>query len=770
MKINYEKTIAGFMAALLAAMPVAFAATNVSDAFGKLGTNGVLDAVIVVGSGAAASDVAGAADIAVRLAELSYTTTTTSGSTAVDGLSKDGIGICTSATPDTACQLMDGTNGFPSSGIVKSFHYSGLKDTTYSWRADDYDYREQVDIAGVTLRHSWSTTDINGTPKMQIDSGDVFYEWIAEELLNGTGAKTTKNYTYPVYITMLGKTFAIIATTGENSFIALSGSIGTATATSGVTYGDYTVYSDLGKDNSWARIIIKDKNGNTVDTKVINEGDSYDIASISLTVKITDSRALDDGTVVGTDVVFGPKGTTEKTYDTSADTTSTGTESDRFPGETDWGVQTKSSNFPAGTAGSIPSGSTIQVIYKPTTTKYLKQGEKLVLPNNYAELGYLGFNTDKFATITVKTVTSQTAYNYSADTQSFGNLNGLEISSDVAGSIVASNGNAYTKAYVLFNKTFDFGGIAMPVMFGYYDQSKQKILVNGTPDKNYESTVAEFVTKWINGSTTTWVDNATYAFKLNYGSVGENDFYLNVTVNANTSTYLFYVRAGTAASGNINATYQNKTLWSGTNNLEFRLGPTASSADPGDVEVTTEAVTRQLIGQTVQDILDDSGVTVVAPNSNSAANWVVLKIPSKTLENKVYFGKLGSSTTGGTVKQLVAYKSALAVLDTEVTAAHKAKNMVVVGGPCVNSVVADLASAGKFKYSCSAWPGRDFGFVSVIDDAYTTGKVVVVVAGTRAADSRLASTVFQQYDSLLSGRNNTAVEVTSATSAGIVAG
>jgi hypothetical protein len=419
MKINYEKTIAGFMAALLAAMPVAFAATNVSQAFGKLGTNGVLDAVVVVGSGAAASDVAGAADIAVRLAELSYTTTTTTGGTAVDGLSKDGIGICTSATPDTACQLMDGTNGFPSSGIVKSFHYSGLKDTTYSWRADDYDYREQVDISGVTMRHSWSTTDINGTPKMQVDSGDVFYEWVSEELLNGTGTTSTKNYTYPVYITMLGKTFAIVATTGSNSFIALSGSIGTATATSGVTYGDYTVYSDLGKDNSWARILIKDKNGNTVDTKVINEQDSYDVSSASLTVKITDVRALDDGTVVGTDVVFGPKGTTEKTYDTSADTTSTGTESDRFPGETAWGIQVKTGSFPAGTAGSIPSGSTIQVVYKPTLTQYLKQGEKIVFPNNYAELGYLGFNTDKFATVTVKAVTSQTAYNYSAETQSF---------------------------------------------------------------------------------------------------------------------------------------------------------------------------------------------------------------------------------------------------------------------------------------------------------------------------------------------------------------
>jgi len=768
MKFDYEKTIAGFMAALLATTPIAFAAANVGTAFSMLGTDGTLDAVVVVGSGAAASDVAGAVDIAARLAELSYTTTTVTGGEAVDGLVKDGITLCTQGTPETNCQLIDGTNAFPSSGVLKNFHYSGLKDGTYSWRADDYDYREQVDISAVTMRHSWSASDINGTPKMQIDSGDVIYEWVAEELLNGTGTSGSKNYTYPVYITMLGKTFAIVATTGSNSFIALSGSIGTATATSGVTYGDYTVYSDLAKDNSWARIIIKDKNGNTVDTKVINEGDSYDSASIGLTVKVTDVRALDDGTVVGTDVTVGPKGTTEKTYDTSADVTSTGTESDRFPGTTDWGIQVKSGSFGAGTAGSIPSGSIIQVVYKPSNTVYLKQGEKLSLPNNYGELGYLGFNTDKFFTVTIKPVTSQTAYNYSADTQSFGNLNGFEISSDVAGSIVAPNGNAYTKAYVLFNRSYGItGGVGFPVFFGYYDQGKQKILINGTLDTANTITVAEFVSKVINGSAP--ADNATYAFKLNYGSVGENDWYLNVTVNA-TGNIIRNFCADTSVSGcSVNMTYQNKTVWDSSTTPEFRLGPTASSSDPSDVKVTTEGTSEQQAGETVQDVLDDSGIIVVAPDSNANGDKVVLKIPSKTLLNKVYFGKLGATTTAGTVKAVVPVKSAVAVLDTEVTAAHKAKNIVAVGGPCVNSLVADLAAAGTFKYSCSGWPGRDFGYISVHDGAFTTGKIVVVVAGTRAADTRLASTVFQQQD-LLAGRTDAAVEITSATAAGITAG
>ena len=766
MKFDYEKTIAGFMAALLATTPIAFAAANVGTAFSTLGTNGSLDAVVVVGSGAAASDVAGAVDIAARMAELSYTKTSTTGGSDVNGLSKDGVTLCTQATPETNCQLIDGTNAFPSSGVVKTFHYTGLKDASFGWRGDDYDIREQVDVSAVTMRHSWSSSDINGTPKMQIDSGDVIYEWVAEELLNGTGSSGSKNYTYPVYITMLGKTFAIVSTNADNSFTALSGSIGTATATSGVTYGDYTVYSDLAKDNSWARIIIKDANGNTVDTKVTNEGDSYDSSTLGLTVKVTDVRALDDGTVVGTDVTFGPKGTTEHRFDTSADTTSTGTESDRFPGETDWGIRTGSGFFPAGTAGSIPVNSKIQVVYQPTNTKYLKQGEKLVLPNTYAELGYLGYNTDKFATITIRTVTSQTAYNYSADTQSFGNLNGFAIESDVSGSIIANGGNAYTKAYVLFNRSYGNGNEPMfPVFFGYYDQGKQKILINGTVQQNNTITVAEYVSKLINGSAP--ADNATYAFKLNYGSVGENDWYLNVSVNS-TGNLIRVFGAGTVGAS-INMTYQNKTVWDSSTTPEFRLGGTAASSDPEDVKVTTEGTAEQKAGETVQDVLDDSGIIVVNADGNANGDKVVLKVPSKTLTNKVYFGKLGATSTGGTVNAVVPVKSAVAVLDTEVTAAHKAKNMVAVGGPCVNSVVADLAASGKFKYSCSGWPGRDFGFISVHDGGFTTGKVVVVVAGTRAADTRLASTVFQQQD-LLTGRTDAAVEITSATAAGITAG
>ena len=72
--------------------------------------------------------------------------------------------------------------------------------------------------------------------------------------------------------------------------------------------------------------------------------------------------------------------------------------------------------------------------------------------------------------------------------------------------------------------------------------------------------------------------------------------------------------------------------------------------------------------------------------------------------------------------------------------------MILVGGPCVNTLVADLAAGSKFPYSCTGWPGRNFGLIQVVDDAFASGKAALVVAGTRAEDTRTAASKLQMYD------------------------
>jgi len=123
-----------------------------------------------------------------------------------------------------------------------------------------------------------------------------------------------------------------------------------------------------------------------------------------------------------------------------------------------------------------------------------------------------------------------------------------------------------------------------------------------------------------------------------------------------------------------------------------------------------------------------------------------------------------------TYKKSVPVTVPLAVLDSEVTSAHRTeKHLILVGGPCVNSLVAELAAGGKLLYegsplTCEAWDARTyagdtFGLLSLINDAFATGKVALVVAGSRAEQTRWATSILQNFDQYnLAG---TAVKITS---------
>jgi len=765
-----KKLIAGLMTALIALLtattPV-LAATQLGSypTFLK-GADGTLQAYVVVGSAANVADVIGAVDLASRLEEVGKTavSTTCAGATgAVTGTEKDAVPLYGALSVT-----------FPASGILKSAHYSGLKDSTFSWRGTDYDYREQVDFGSVTMRHSLILSNVNGTEKMVVNSGDIKYQYVFDKTLTGTGSTGSPNYTYPVNIKLLGKAFAIVGV-DTSQVKMLQGSIGTATATTPVVYSNYSVYSDLGYNAGWARVIIKDSNGNTVDTMTITQSDNKESSATGLTVMITAVRALQDGTVVGSDLVVGltSEGVT-KTYDNTADVTSTGTSSDRFPGQTEWGIQVGTNAITSATAfatqGQISNGDLLEVVYKPSTTQYLIAGQKISLPESYGELGYEGWNTDKFATITIAPLSSTvSAYNYSSDTQAFGSLSGIEIASDVAGSIASTANTGYTKAYVLFNysRTSDF---VVPVFIGFKDEAKGKIMVNGTIlDQNTANTGSEFVSKLINYTNITDEpkDKVSYAFRLIYGNAGDQTFYLNFTVGGSAAQLINASFAGKATgTANFTFEYQNKTSVLTTQAPEFRLGETASTTEVAEINVTTEGASNQNAGKKTQEVTEDSGLLLQNSESYGASDKVVFKVPFKDLKEKIYFGKLGSTTSGETVTYTsypsIPITSTIAKLDTEITATEKAKNLVSVGGSCVNTVTA--AALGLTYPACGASSTipENRGLIKVVDSPYTegTGKVVLVVAGWEAANTRTACSVLQLYDTKLTGVTASAVTVT----------
>jgi hypothetical protein len=624
------------------------------------------------------------------------------------------------------------------------------------------------------MRHKLAATNINGTEKMIVGDGDVIYEYVFKKQLSGTGTPSTPNYTYPIGIKLLGKDFTIVGVDSDSILMLVGSVCSGVTATNPCVYEDYSVYATLG-GSSFVQVKILDKNGNVVNQDTISgwsSGTSVTKTIGTLDVTVTSIAALQDGTVVGVDMVVGPTGTTTHDYDGTADVESTvASSNDAFPGAARWGIQ-----FSAGSSsnGVIASGAKIQVVYKPETTEYYVAGQKVSLPNNYGDLGFEGFNTNDFAVITIKPYGPASVYNATDKALQETYLYGLEISSDKAG-VIYGGSDYYSRAYLLFNASASANNY--PVVVGWYDSVSGKILVadgwrtassGGSAGNGAVSTSTQYGYARLN--ITNNYNNFTYAFVLNNG---EKNFYINATVSNPANGTVLVMHAGSSAtSTSIDLGFINATSWdrSGAKFEEhfIKLGATANSAETTELNVTTEADTgdNRNAGKVSQDVVDDSGLIVLSPVSYGGSDTVKFKVPSKALAAKVYFGKLGAAAAGQTYEKYVPVTVPVAKLDTELTDADKAKNLVVVGGPCVNKEAANALGLTYPACGAASTIPENAALIKVVKDYPATGKYTVVVAGWEAANTRTACSVIQQYATLLKGQP-AAVKVTAATAAGI---
>ncbi len=130
------------------------------------------------------------------------------------------------------------------------------------------------------------------------------------------------------------------------------------------------------------------------------------------------------------------------------------------------------------------------------------------------------------------------------------------------------------------------------------------------------------------------------------------------------------------------------------------------------------------------------------------------------------------STSGGeggtvTYKEVVPITTSIAKLDSEVTDSDKnTKNLILVGGPCANSLVQELVDSGKLgdEYTCaggtpgSAWE-PDTGYIMLVNDAFATGKAALIVAGSTAEETYQACSILQDYEAHASELTGTAVKI-----------
>lgn len=167
-----------------------------------------------------------------------------------------------------------------------------------------------------------------------------------------------------------------------------------------------------------------------------------------------------------------------------------------------------------------------------------------------------------------------------------------------------------------------------------------------------------------------------------------------------------------------------------------------SSSDPlgvNDVYFTSPTVYDSVQLQSDSDIVQsvDWFGTEVTEDSNTASQKVVtISYPKEQVYAQVYVGEESSVVSSSSTASASSQLGDVLVKDTEISSVSS-KNLIVVGGTCINSAAANVLGGAYCGSSFTDATGVGSGqfLIESVADKYTTGKVALVVAGYDAADT-----------------------------------
>lgn len=175
---------------------------------------------------------------------------------------------------------------------------------------------------------------------------------------------------------------------------------------------------------------------------------------------------------------------------------------------------------------------------------------------------------------------------------------------------------------------------------------------------------------------------------------------------------------------------QSSTETSGSNNVAIPATPIFTANEDSQARGTDSTITDSvdLYGTyVVKTTTGQDTLTVYYPDEQ-----VFAVIGVGTAEGT---GSVGGAT-GSTVNAAVVITSPIAKLASEVSTATLTSDLILVGGPCANSLVEQLAADNSTGVpSCSSW-SLTTGLIKEVTNAFGSGRKALVVAGTTATDTR----------------------------------
>ncbi len=210
--------------------------------------------------------------------------------------------------------------------------------------------------------------------------------------------------------------------------------------------------------------------------------------------------------------------------------------------------------------------------------------------------------------------------------------------------------------------------------------------------------------------------------------------------------------------------------WTNTTSV-ITLDITDETEETGDIVLNVSTTTVQHFGATAEDADTDDikygatdisnkdknyrteyGIVIDEPENNMDRDEVLLEIPGDVVKVNVILSGTGTTTTeteGDTIQVAQYIEASVAKLDTEVNSEDKAGNLILIGGPSVNTLVKELLSAEwNTTDTYTAWLDHfssGEAMIKLVEDAFGDGSLALIVAGTDAADTVEACHVLQNY-------------------------
>jgi hypothetical protein len=742
--MQIKKYLATGLSAVMAGATMggaALAQTSLSDYPDFLGNNGQIDTFVVVGADAQPADIVGAGDVVAGLSSLSYTMVGTSGgvvTTTSGGKTEDmNIGLNLNETTAFGGTLDDSDiSSFADSEVT--FSIGGSSET--------YDYHEELRLGNGALGTISVETGLTADKPDEDFKDDIFLQVLPgaveyrlvfdEDLKSGTNITDATN-SDPIELTFMGRDLIITSATTNSITVDVGERFFLNAGESAVTSDGKTVTLVKAVSSTKAQITV---NGAS---DIISEDNVKSVGGTE--VKVTDV-ADDDGiefdsaiVIVGTAATFG-------------EATDTFDDGEEFiiPCGTLWsteGCDEDDADWVWNLENLQAARPVMGVVFDERIDSPDDNPPAVGTENNVLDLpgGFAWISLDRLTT------NSYQDYEISDKTKDLKDAAGNTEAGGV--SVIEFHGEGNDDSF-----TISGVGDTDNIYFGVHNDTFLQLYWEDSNDGNK---VKRFTQLSGNGTSSSAFsinyEGATVPVDLVYDVDDIGGAFANVNVSLTGSVgsnSIFYIRESGADSGDFDYVGQ------------IEGDTTANDIRYGTLDISSYE----------EDTRTPDGLKIYDPEGNDDSDKYKFGVPAEFGSNDfqifVTIGSSGTTTStsgsSGSIKQLVPITTSLTKLDTEVGAAEKAKNLVVIGGPAVNRITAEAMSLPYPSFGAASGIEEGTALISIIDDAFTTGKAAVIVAGYEADNTRLATQVLQQAATKLAGVSASSATVSGASVASAV--